>query len=343
MDFSPRSIIVWFSVLLPLSLGLASAAQAEPRVIFINEVVAQGAEVIELYNSQLAPKNLSGWRIKEGAEEKVLPGGTVIPGHGYVALSLDGILGDIGGELILIDLLGERQDAVSYGQLGSAPLPPGSSLSATTTLCRAPDASTFSIVPPDDPDTDGLYWTLDPTGTIGGTNDAPAQLLGSNIEINEIRSNPGGGDQVELYNHTNNTLLVNGWSLCNGVGFESISGAVPAHGFLVITTGATFDVDAVELLYLFDAGGVRRDQLGWTGGPLDPLAPESVQLCFGRFHDGDGPNLGYSWASSGGGSDLLVMGCTPGGPNGGTSDVESPEPVWVTTWGRLKARYPTSR
>lgn len=343
MDVSSRSILVWVSVLVPLLVCHAPAAQAEPRVIFINEVVAQGAEVIELYNSQLAPKNISGWRIKEGGDEKVLPGGTVIPGHGYLAVSLDGILGDIGGELILIDLLGERQDAVSYGQLGSAPLPPGSSLAATTTLCRAPDASIFSIVPPDDPDTDGLYWTLDPTGTIGGANDAPAPLLGSNIEINEIRSNPGGGDQVELYNHTNNTLLVSGWSLCNGLGFQLISGAVPAHGFLVITTGATFDVDAVDLLYLFDAGGVRRDQLGWTGGPLEPMAPESAQLCPGRFQDGDGPNLGFDWVSSGGGSTLLVMNCTLGGPNGGTSDVETPQPARITTWGQLKARYPSPR
>lgn len=323
--------------------GFSSNAQADPRTIIINEVVVRGAEVVELYNTQVAPKNIAGWRIKEGAEEKVLPGGTVLPGHGYLAVNLEGILGDIGGEIVLIDLLGQRQDGVSYGQVGSAPLPPSSALAATVTLARAPDASVYSIAPPDSPATDGLYWTLDPTGTIGALNDAPTPLLGSNIEINEIRSNPGGSDQVELYNNTNNTLLVNGWALCNGVSFEAIAGVVPAHGFLVVTTSGAFDVDALDLLYLFDAGGVRRDQLGWSDGPLGPLSPESTILCFGRFHDGDGPNLGYDWASSGGGTTLLVMGCTLGGPNGGTTGVETPAPIRLITWGGIKARYPAGR
>ena len=296
----------------------------------------QGAEWVELYNSSPAPKNVSGWKIREGAEQQLIPGGTVIPGHGYTAISLTGIMNDVGGEVVLIDLQQERQDGVFYGQVGSAPLPPSTALAAAPTLARAPDVSTLGTVPLSDPDTDGAFWTIDNTATLGALNNAPTPLLGTSLLINEVHSIVGGGDAVELYNPTNVTIPLAGWALCNGLEFMGLAGGVPGHGFTVITTGPTFDVDDLDLLYLFDAGGVRRDQLGWTGGPFDPPTPESANLCLGRFHDGDGPSLGYDWISSGGGTTFLVLGCTLGGQNGGTAGVPDRRIITVS-FGRMKA------
>lgn len=324
-------------------LFCAALASAEPPVVYLNEVTVRGSETVELYNSAFAAKNIGGWRVREGAEQFTFPGGTIIPGHGYVTANLAGILDDIGGEIVLIDLQGELQDGVAYGQVGSAPLPPGVAVTAVLTLARAPDASTWVTVPPPNPNTDGSYWTLDPTGTFGTGNDAPIPLLGSTLEINEIHSDPGGGDEVEFYNPTVNTIPLTGWMLCNGVGFQPLSGGVGAHGFFTITTGATFDVDDLDLLYLFDPAGVRRDQLGWTGGPFDPPLVESATLCLGRYHDGQGPNLGYDWDSSGGGTTFLVMGCTLGGPNGGTTGLPDGAPLERSTWGKVKMRVGPSR
>lgn len=317
-----------------LAGGLSTnPALAEPRVVFINEVTVQGPEHIELYNSLPVPKVIAGWRVVEGGEQHVFPGGTVIPANGYYVADLEGILNDRGGEIALIDLQASMQDGVSYGQLGSAPLPPPSVVLADRSLARAPDAAA-TTPPPPDPDSDGLVWTLDPVATFGFVNDAAVPALGSSILINEIHLDIPG-DTVELYNPKPFTISVSGWSMTNGIGIVSIGGAIPGFGFMVVTLPGGVDIDATNLIYLFDGGFVRKDQIGLEGHPS--LRVDNT-ICFGRTPDGAGPNLGYDWPSSGGDVTLFPLVCTLGSQNRPVTGIPLPERA-LATWGWIKSRW----
>jgi hypothetical protein len=326
--------------LLLLSAGILLAAPASGAV-YLNELTVRPAgvsELVELYNSGPIPVDLGGWKIQGNKGTYVIPPPTPIGVGGYLFLSVGDIQDERGGVTSLIDQLGlggerTQQDAVYYGQLGSAPLPPQG-----TSLARAPDASA-GPPPPPGPNTDGLVWTIDPTPTFGAINDAPVPQMGYPVLINEFDPGPAGGrDPVELYNPTPFSVSVSGWLLCNGSGLMSLNGTVPALGFLQILTAPGFDVEDVGLLYLFDLHGTRVDQLGFHDAP--PLGDGD---CYGRCPDGAPPYLGYNYVSSGGGISFLPLPCTLGATNGAdcNSAVEPPGPPGTAlgSWGRLKHRY----
>jgi len=318
---------------------------ATPRAdVFLNEITIKGAERVELYNSGAGPVDVNGWTI-QGSGSWVVAGAPLIPAEGYVVLDIPGdIFDDQGGFIELLDGLAD-EDRVSYGQLGSAPLPPGDFgfRGGPTSLARAPDGSTFTMPPPNSPATDGTIWTIDLSTTFGAVNDAPTAALGTTVVLNELDPKPlGGGDLVELYNPAAVPVDVTGWLLCNGDAFQTIAGSVPGGGFLTLTTDAGFELEANELVYLFRADEVRVDQIGFHLPPVARSAPTlDYCQCYARWTDGAGPNLGYDWFSSGGWVTLLGLVCTPGSSNQLVTSCQSTSApdVQTDTWGRLKSHW----
>jgi hypothetical protein len=155
------------------------------------------------------------------------------------------------------------------------------------------------------------------------------------VLLNELHYPTSGVDTVELYNPTTQTLSLAGWRLSNGVVMALLNGTIPAHGFVLLTLDPGFDLRESALIYLFDSSLRRADQMGFRDAP-NLLSGE----CLGRIPDGahPTPNLGYNYATSGGGQTLFRTMCTPGGSNNRASSV--PEaPAAVLSWGQLKTRY----
>lgn len=316
---------------------LCGSARAD-FAVYLNELNVKGIENVELYNAGPDTATIGGWEIEETGTFTVPVGTQIAPGAYFVIADLGGILDDIGGQATLLDLLNAVQDGVSYGQVGSAPLPPLGTILATpgpvpVSLARAPDASA-GAPPPPDPLLDGLVWTLDFSPTFGAINDAPQPRLGEPIVLNEIDPKPeDGNDTVELFNLTPIPIPINEWFLTNGEHRIFLAGVVPASGFLAVATDPGFDLEVDGLLYLFDSVGVRVDQLGFWNAP--PLGGEE---CYARCPDGAGPNLGFDWATTGGGVTFFTLPCTPGATNSPGEEC-LPTPTVHVGWGQLKSLY----
>jgi hypothetical protein len=326
-------------VVAALTGGVAQAA------VFLNEITIRGVERVELYNSGPGIEDVNGWTIESAGSFEIEGLPPLAPGA-YVSFAIEPpIFDDSGGFIELLDI--SQEDRVAYGKLGSAPLPPSTGFSRLgpppPSLARAPDASTYGAPPTPDPSTDGLFWTLDLSPTFGAVNDAPTAALGSSLSINELDPKPvGTGDFVELYNPAAVPVLLAGWFLTNGDAFQALAGVVPGGGHLTITTDPGFELEATELLYLFDPAEVRVDQIGVHLPPVRGHAPTlDVCQCYARYEDGDGPNIGYDWFTSGGWSTLLTLTCTPDAENHNVTDctgTAAPE-MSNETWGRVKARW----
>ncbi|MFN8547176.1 MAG: lamin tail domain-containing protein [Candidatus Eisenbacteria bacterium] len=298
----------WLTPVLALACLVPVARAADIDQIYLNEATVRGLERIELYNRAANVINLSGWSIVGSNGTFTLPPGSFIGAHAYRVFSTPGDhLGDIGGEIILLDLVGHGGDRVFYGNQGSAPLPHDN---PDVSLARAPDAAWNPARDPG-PAGSGLWWTLDFTSSFGQLNDAKVPLPGGSLEINEVSPKlpplAGVGDFVELYNPTAAPISTTGWIVSVGTGMETLLGGVVPPGGVVFfgLIPGTFS-DTAKLVYLFDADTVRVDQVGWTTGP------PAEGACYERCPDGAGPNLGYDWVTTGGAITWFLSPCTLG-------------------------------
>lgn len=301
----PLRAVAFLLVFASLSAALAEEVFAQ---IYLNEVTIQGVERVELYNRGISTVPIGGWRIEGASGVFIIPGGTQIGGNSYYETIIPGdIFDNIGGETVLIDLLNFTRDRVTYGQLGSAPLPPPYDLLLASTgasLARAPDAS-LAPPPADNPATDGIYWTLDLTPTFAFINDAPIPTMGATVALNELSPSPiNVGDPIELFNPTFVPASVNNWFISTGDVIFMINGVIPPLGFLVLNTPVGVELEHTGLCYLFMNDGTRVDQLGFW----DQVVP--ANRCLARCPDGEGPYLGYSFFTSGGGLSFFLTACT---------------------------------
>lgn len=330
-------------------LLLAAAAPPIQATVLLNEASIQGPEQVELYNFGPAPVNVDGWTIQGDGGAQVIGGvGLLNPGaYVIVAIAVDQF-GDNGGFVELLDGALDDRDGVTYGNLGSAPLPPESTpfgRAGPASLARTPDGSSYTSVPPNSPASDGTFWSIDFTPTFGSANDAPTPLLGSSIILNEVDPKPvGGGDFVELFNPGGLGVSLGGWMLTNGRDLMTLSAVafVPAGGFYTATTPVGFDVEETDLLYLFSADSVRVDQLGFDVPVVRSGPPLDTCLCYARFTDGTGPNLGYDWPTSGGFATLWTLECTLDASNVFIRECDPTSvgaSVGDSTWGRIKALW----
>lgn len=323
------SLLKWGLFILLASTALATmpGMSGATGLVYLNEVAVQGAERIELYNPSGVSIDVSGWTISGSNGSFTVPGGTVVPPAGYKEISFPGdIMGDLGGETSIADLTNTDQDIVKYGQAGGAPLaPPGGSIS----LCRAPDGS---AAPPffNDPGySDAGNWTLDLTATFDAPNDAPAPSLGTTIRLNEVKPLPPGGNTYEYFNPFPLAANINiaGWWLTDGISVVFLNGVVPGGGVLAQNLPTQIEITLVA--YLFDADGVRVDQIGLLGAPIHE------ETCFARCPDGAGPADGFDFSTSGGGDTLLPLPCTLGELNT-TNPQCSGTAVGSTRWGAIR-------
>jgi uncharacterized repeat protein (TIGR01451 family) len=124
--------------------------------------------------------------------------------------------------------------------------------------------------------------------------------LGSALILNEFDNYPAaGGDKVEIYNPTGGTITMTNWLLSDGDAVAPIvtTAVVAPGGWLVLEEGVdwtvSMDFSSADVGYLFLPDGTRVDQIGWDG--------EYEDDTFQRICDGEGPNDGYDWDTSGGG------------------------------------------
>lgn len=338
IEWTRRLVRQWLAPMLALVCWITPLRAADIDQIYLNEATVRGLERIELYNRANNVINLSGWSIVGSNGTLVLPPGTFIGVHEYRVFTTPGDhWGDIGGEIILLDLVGHGGDRVFYGNQGSAPLPHDN---PSVTLARAPDAS-FNPARDPGPGGSGLWWTLDFTASFGLRNDAKPPLPGGSLEINEVSPKLppllGVGDFVELYNSTAAPISTAGWMVSVGTGMESLlGGVVPPGGVIFFGLVPGTYSDTAKLVYLFDADTVRVDQVGWTNGP------PAEGACYQRCPDGAGPNLGYDWVTTGGAITWFLSPCTLGLLNSpaclAPAGVGDP-PIERRSWGKLKDRY----
>jgi hypothetical protein len=323
-------------ILISAVLLIGGGDPAHGANVYLNELTARPlgfSEDVELYNAGPGSVNVGGWVIRGSKGTFIIPAPEWIPEGGYVSLDVGDIQGERGGVTTLIEISTDKgrfveigQDSVHYGQSGSAPLPP-----AGSSLARAPDAAA-GTPPPPSPAGDGLVWTL-ALPTFGMANIVPAPLMGSSVLLNEFDPLPVGGlDLLELYNPTGMLIDITNWYLINGDSEMLLGGVIPPGQFLVIQTPPGFDLEEVDLLYLFQADNVRVDQLGFHEAP-----PLGAGECYARCPDGAGPNLGYDYLTSGGGDTFRPVECTLGASN--NQACCPPSPAESATWSRLKGMF----
>lgn len=277
--------------------------------VVVNELIYSTTAQAELYNLDSAPAVVTGWRITVDDRCFVIADTLSIPPGGYRVVPLAEDVGPGAGmETSLVDIADRPHDRVKNGQIGGAPMP-GNGIGWS--MARAPDAAESITLFPDN---DALYWTVDFNPTPGQSNNAPVPTLDGFITINEIdpkQSDPDH-DRVELYNPGITPVDLTGWFLfLPGGQIASIPAiTISPDDFVVVDLDSALDLDTDRNLYLFDAGGVRVDQIGWNGAPaLGPLD------CLGRPTDGAGPHDGFDFSNSG----LAVLTCSIGCSNDTTS------------------------
>ncbi len=309
-------------------LFLADVGRARIRVnpvytdvpIRINEFVAKGTEWIELYNPTDQDAEISGWFLTSdyGNLNYTFPTGTVILAGGYLVYLTGGALLHNDGDVIHLSNSGGAEiDAVGYGIRGGAPIPP-----QYWSTARVPNGQ--------DTDDDARDWNLDETETQGTANDAPPAALGSSLILNEFDNYPpAGNDKVEIYNPTDAFVDLNGWYLSDGDAVAVIVTypTVPPGGWVVLEEmvdwTVAMDFASSDVGYLFLPDRTRVDQIGWFG--------EYEDNTFQRICDGEGPNDGYDWITSGGGTTWMDLPETLGRPNCVTDiAVEKSGPAFVS-------------
>ena len=162
---------------------------------------------------------------------------------------------------------------------------------------------------------------VDTTLTFNAPNNAPEVLLGSFVVFNEFDNYPtSGNDKLEIYNPTGQTVDLQNWLISDGDAIAPIvtPKSVDPGSWIVLEETVdwtvSMDFSSSDVGYLFLPNGIRVDQLGWSG--------EFEDFTFQRLDDGQGPNDGYNWTSSGGGVTLYDLPSTLGSANGSPVSME---------------------
>ena len=284
-----------------VSPDIAVAAQGDH--IVINEL-DNYTEWLELYNPTDTSVDIGDWLLTADVDSLnyTIPTGIVLPPGGYWVYNTSSDM-DNGGDVIsLYDDGAALVDQVGYGNYGGAPAPS----TVWRTMARVPNGT--------DTDDDARDWNLTTTPTAGTVNNAPPVLLGSSLILNEFDNYPvSGNDVVEIYNPTGDAVTLTDWYLSDGDAVAPIVTAVsvPAGGWLALEETVdwtvSMDFSSYDVGYLFMPDGTRVDQIGWAG--------EFEDYTFQRICDGDGPNDGYDWPSSGGGVTWFDLPDTLGSTN----------------------------
>lgn len=271
------------AVALAPALVAAPASAAEAPAIVVNEVET-AADWIELTNAGAAPVDISGFQVRDNADDHIalVPAGTVLaPGAFF---TVDTNAGETGFGL------GRADSARVFAADGVALLD-----SYSWTEHPAPSHGRC-------PDGTGAFTT-----TVAASKDAanvctvdPADV----VVINEVESSGGTpGDWVELVNTASVPVDLSGLRVLDSD--DTHVYAIPAA--TTLAAGAYFVIDEAQLGFglggadavrLTDAAGVAIDSYSWTAHAED--------TTFGRCADGAGDFALTAAATKGAAND-----CTP--------------------------------
>jgi hypothetical protein len=245
-----RSNVVIDDVEVPADdTGLASSECTGADWIKLNEVMVNpdgadaGHEWIELYNAGTDTVNLGGWGLQSGksgsfsdilifsSSINLAPGGFLLVGDGYVPgtdvlASLD--MGNAGSNADAVRLMGcddAPADTLVYGTPNDDMWLDDSG-GVATSLAPKPGESTALARIMDGYDTDecGEDWIAAELATPGAPNPVsePIDCVwgARQVKINEFMPDPEGADAglewVELYNSSDDTVSIDGWTLAWG-------------------------------------------------------------------------------------------------------------------------------
>jgi hypothetical protein len=315
---------VWLALFAVLLLGGPAGA-----AVTINEFDRGGAlDSVEIYNSGPGSVNVTGWTVDNNEGNTIVLTGT-IPAGSFMTGAKASFVPE-SGQIELLDSTFFQIDQVSYGDAGAAPLPP---LNAGYSCARVTNGLDTGNMATD--------FTLDPTSTFQASNNPASPMLGGlTVKTNEAgKSGTAPSDRamvcsssylVELYN-SSGTVSLSGWWLTDGRDVMSLTsfGSI-GPGAVKVISGfpVNFCFEETQVLYLFDGLGRRVDQLGFSGSGLSS-ASESWQ----RFPDGTGPNDGFTFATSGGGTTLFVVAESFGFLNGNSPPI--PGTPTMSEWALL--------
>ncbi|SEE67986.1 lamin tail domain-containing protein [Ruania alba] len=234
--------------------GAANVERNEPEwydaeeTIAVNEVMSDdpgdGEDWVELVNYGETEVDLSGWILRDDSDLKALPiaeGATLAPGEflvietnvtddGFGLGKNDMIRVYVADGLGLVDSYEWTEHAVTEG--------------------RVPDAS-------------GVFVNTRPTpgsANVARESDNP-------IVINEIESNGGIGDWVELANiDTEQSVDLTGWTIIDGDPTHEpveLSGEIESGGYRAFETEPNFGLGDPDSATLRDAEGTVVDSVAW--------------------------------------------------------------------------------
>lgn len=299
---------LYLAVAVPCQAGSLSAASArgEPlgpsnrrSPLVISELMVrplpnadgQYLQFVELYNSQLWPEDLSGYRLG-GSIEFLFPAGTVMAAESFLVVAknpegmqstyaitnifgpYDHALSPAGGTVELRNRSGALLWQCAYST--SSPWPVSAYGSGHSLVLRSPSYGESSP----------RAWAQSARigGSPGRAEPSESQPLDA-IILNEWRTEGSPGDYLELYNHSSSTLDLAGCVITDDPQTPKFlvpaGTTIPPAGFLHFSFGALgFQPDPHgAIVYLYDPGQTRV---------LDAVRadPHPAGLTNGRFPDG---------------------------------------------------------
>src|SRR3989338_1408943 len=278
----------------------------------INEFIPNpnsGEEWIEIYNSGASTADLIGWKLFDAVGAIAAPTGTIEAGGFFVVELFSSKLNNTGGDsVILKDTTDTTIDSVSYGEAAKGnsiarSVDGAGSFAETTTLTKnAANQITAPVLSADSASSPQAS-----SGQGGGGYSAPASFHVGTIVINEIVSDQAdeANEFVELYNHTNAVVDLDGWWLEDGGETRTkIEGVMLPRAFFVVDNPNGNLNNSGDLIALFDPSGKTIDQLtygNWNDGNLSDNAPAAGDpLSLARKSDGrDTDNDYYDFALTG--------------------------------------------
>ena len=195
--------------------------------VVINEIESNAGDPddwIELYNTSADPVDLSGFVVTDNSPSDpshrvVLPAGTVLDGGAFLAIDLQGKLG-----------LGGADSATLYAADGITIIDTHSWLAhSATTLARCPDGI-------------GVFRDS-ATATKGAANDC-ADLAIPQVVINEVNSDSGNADYIELFNLGETPVDLSGYFIRDDNDYRTdqidAGTIIEPGGFLLLTADIDF-------------------------------------------------------------------------------------------------------
>ncbi|QOR70432.1 lamin tail domain-containing protein [Ruania alkalisoli] len=234
--------------------GTANVERNEPQwydaeeTIAVNEVMSDdpddGEDWVELINDGDAEVDLSGWILRDDSDLKALPiaaGTTLEP-----------------GEFLVIET-NITDDGFGLGKNDMIRLYVADGLGLVDSYEWTEHAFTEGRVP----DATGAFVDTRPTpGSANVARDAESPVV-----INEIESNGGIGDWVELANtDTEQSVDLTGWTLIDNDPTHppvELSGEIESGGYAAFMTQPNFGLGNPDSVTLRDAEGIVVDSLAW--------------------------------------------------------------------------------